>query len=160
MSARNSVQRCTAPLKLLLCSILVATTLLLVISGAQAFRGMESRAATHGARRIARAMVRTALWADDAGGVSVEETSAGAAIRIDYDYSGERFVKRLYLYGGALRELYAAADRPFNPEQGEALCALGRFEPRMEDGRMVVEMTDAQGGDCSVCVSLRAEVGA
>ena len=42
----------------------------------------------------------------------------------------------------------------------EALCALGRFEPRMEDGRMVVEMTDAQGGDCSVCVSLRAEVGA
>ena len=105
-------------------------------------------------------MVRTALWADDAGGVSVEETSAGAAIRIDYDYSGERFVKRLYLYDGALRELYAAADRPFNPEQGEALCALGRFEPRMEDGRMVVEMTDAQGGDCSVCGSLRAEVGA
>lgn len=160
MSVRNSVQRCTAPLNLLLCCILIVTTLLLVVSGALAFRGMENRADVHGERRIARAMVRTALWADDAGGVSVEETSAGAAIRIDYDYSGERFVKRLYLYGGALRELYTAADRPFDPERGEALCALGRFEPRMEDGRMVVEMTDAQGEDCSVCVSLRAEVGA
>lgn len=160
MSVRNPVQRYTAPLKLLLACILVAATLLLAVSGAQAFRSMENRATSHSERRIARAMIRTALWADDAGRVSVEETAAGAAIRIDYDYSGERFVKRLYLYDGMLRELYAAADRPFDPAQGEPLCALGSFAPRLEDGRMVAEMTDAQGEDCSVCVSLRAEVEA
>ena len=160
MIGERSVRRFAAPVKLLLCCVLIAATMLMVVSGAQVFRSMESRAAAHGERRIARAVVRTALWADDAGGVSVEETAAGAAIRIDYDYSGEGFVKRLYLYDGALRELYTAADRSFDPAQGEALCALQSFEPRMEDGRMVVEMTDARGENCSVCARLRAEVEA
>lgn len=143
---------------LLLLCLLAIFSVMLVISGVQVYKGAVERSELHGEKRILRAIVRSAVWADDARDtIFIEELDGHRTISIIYDVDGEEYIKRLYQNDGYLCESLMSAAHEFDPSHGETICAAEEFDPSLEDGLLTVRITQSDGSDCTVHVALRTE---
>jgi len=126
----------------------------LVLFGAQAYRGAVEEAALHSDERILQSFIVNAVQADDAAGAVTVEPETNA-LRIDYDYDGERYTKHIYCHDGALRELFTDADSDFDPADGEIICAADTLTLTMEENLITAVITDQNGTAHTAQAALR-----
>ena len=129
---------------------------LIVLLGAQMYRGTVDHSEQNNAYRIPNAYVRSMIRAEDSlDAVSVERHGDVTALAMKEYIDDEEYVTWIYDYEGDLYELFTSQYENFDPEAGTAICSAGSFEPSV-DGRLVtVRMTDADGEPCDVQVALR-----
>ena len=130
---------------------------LLVLLGAQMYRGTVEHTARNNNDRIMSAYVRSMVRAGDMEkGVVLEDYDGVKTIALRETLDDEEYVTWLYLYEGELFELFTDAETEFDPEMGDAICAAQAFEPELSDGLLTVRMQDEQGRPCEVRLALHA----
>ena len=140
----------------LLLGVFAVFAVLLVLFGAQAYRGAVDHSARNNADRILRSFVSNAVLADDAeGAVTVEPFCGLDALNVGYTYDGERYIKRIYCYDGALRELFTDADSDAQPDEGEILCEADTLSLTMEENLITAVITDLEGRSHTAQIALR-----
>lgn len=140
----------------LLLGIFAVFSTVMVLMGAKAYKGTADRAASHNARRIASAYLRSMVRSDDdEGAFRVEEAAGVPAITMENVYDDETYVTRLYVYDGMLREWFTGAEMEFEPENGEIVCPADEMTASAENGLLTVRL---RNGDewTQVDVALRA----
>ncbi len=125
----------------LLLGIFAVFSTVMVLLGAKAYKGTAERAAEHNAGRIACAYVRSMVRADDdQDSLQVEEAGGLPTITMHYEYDGEEYLTRIYVYDGMLREWFTYAEAEFEPENGEAVCAADEMKVNLAGRLLRVQM--------------------
>lgn len=129
---------------------------LMVLLGAQMYRGTVDRSTANNDDRVLGAYVRSMVRAEDArGAVSVEEASGVKAIALREEIEGTDFVTFIYEYEGQLCEQFMEEAYEFEPDAGTAICPVNSFDAELEEGLLTVRMTDDKDEPCTVQVALR-----
>ena len=129
---------------------------LMVLLGAQMYRGTVDRSVKNNDYRVLSAYVRSMVRAEDgAGAVTVEERDGSPVVAMREVIDDEEYVTWIYQYEGQLYELFTDLEEDFDPESGTAICAANSFEASMEGDLLTVRMTDGAGEPCTVQVALR-----
>ena len=129
---------------------------LMVLLGAQMYRGAVNNADENNENRLLGAYVRSMVRAEDgAGAVTVEERNGSPVVAMREVIDDEEYVTWIYQYEGQLYELFTDLEEDFDPEAGTAICAANSFEASMEGDLLTVRMTDGAGEPCTVQVALR-----
>ena len=129
---------------------------LMVLLGAQMYRGTVDRAAGSNDYRVLSAYVRSMVRAQDgAGAVGVERFGDVTALKLTEDIDGDEYVTWIYRYEGSLCEQFTEAEYEFDPSAGTEICPVGDFEPELDGSLVTVHMTDMNGETCDVQVALR-----
>ena len=129
---------------------------LIVLLGAQMYRNTVDHSTANNEDRVLGAYVRSMIRAEDAAdAMEVGEYDGVQALAMREDLDGEGYVTWLYCYDGQLYEWFTSDDGGFNPESGTAICPAQSFEPRLENGLLTVDMTNAKGARETVQVALR-----
>ena len=151
---------------LLLLSLFAVLSTFLVTMGAQIYRNTVDSAEENNHSRIASAMVRSTVWAEDGGDVMIEQLQDGiTALTVVYDYDGVKYYKRIYCAMNSdplegeprsfLWESYNSEEIEFNPEYGETLCELNGFVPSIENNMLTVELETPAGTKSTIRMALR-----
>lgn len=145
----------------LLLGLFAVLSTMLVLLGAQAYRSLTAAAERHNTERILHAYVYNAALADDAAGaLEIGQEGGLDVLRVVYDYGdGDVYVKRIYCCDGALRELFAAEEYVFEPEEGEAICPAESMKAEIDRGLLSVTLTGADGRTVLAQAALRAAGG-
>ena len=151
---------------LLLLALFAVLSTFLVTMGAQIYRNTVDSAEENNHSRIASAMVRSTVWAEDGGDVMIEQMQDGIdALTVVYDYDGVKYYKRIYCAMNSdplegeprsfLWESYSSEEIKFNPEYGETLCELNGFVPSIENNMLTVELETPAGTKSTIRMALR-----
>lgn len=125
----------------LLLGVFAVFSTVMVVLGAKAYKATADRAAEHNAGRIASAYVRSMVRADDdRDSLRVEKIGGLDSVTMHYDYDGEEYLTRIYVYGGMLREWFSYAEVDFEPENGEAVCAADEMRASLSGHLLSVGM--------------------
>nr|WP_325304993.1 DUF4860 domain-containing protein [uncultured Oscillibacter sp.] len=144
-------------LMLLLFGVFAACVLIVLLTGARAYRGLTVRDAEAFDRRTCVQYLATRVRQGDlAGGVAVESFGDAAALCIK---DPEGFVTRVYCHDGWLMELYTFADAELEPQDGEKIMPLEGLALTLEDGFLTAEVRQGEGVTDTLRLSLRAEEG-
>lgn len=129
---------------------------MLALLGAQAYRNTVEDGERHGEHRILQTFMLNAVQADDArNAVVLERAGDMDVLRFDYDYDGEGYVKRIYCYEGALRELLTEADGGFDPGDGEIICAAQALTLSRTNNLITMVIADQNGRTHTAQIALR-----
>ena len=78
---------------------------------------------------------------DETGVLKIEEVEGVQTITMENDWE-DIYVTRLYVYDGKLREWFAMAEIPFQPQNGETVCDLDSMQAEIKDGILKVVVTE------------------
>ena len=140
----------------LLLGIFAVFSTVMVVLGAKAYKATADRATEHNASRIANAYIRSMVRGDDSlDCLRVDDIDGLTAVTMQYDYDGEKYLTRIYVYDGMLREWFTYAEADFEPENGEAVCAADEMKASLSGHLLRVQM---RHGDewTNVDIALRA----
>lgn len=147
----------TGAFALVLLGVFAVCSAMLALFGAQAYRSVVAHSQERGARRTLTAMVRNAVRASDAeGALSMETLDGVQALCFTSAVDGEEYIRYLYVYDGALRELFISAQRPFDPAAGGALCAAQAMSASRVGDALAVELVDEYGAAHQVLLAPKA----
>lgn len=125
----------------LLLGIFAVFSTVMVLLGAKAYKATADRAVEHNADRIASAYVRSMVRGSDCrDSLRVDDFGGISAVTMLYDYDGEEYVTMIYAYGGMLREWFTYAGADFEPEYGEAVCAVDELKASLSGHLLSVQM--------------------
>ena len=125
----------------LLLGIFAVFSTVMVLLGAKAYKSTADRAAEHNAGRIASAYVRSMVRADDGSdSLRIDDIGGLTAVTMHYEYDGEEYVTMIYAYDGMLREWFTYAGADFEPEYGEAVCAVDELKASLSGHLLSVGM--------------------
>lgn len=138
---------------LLLFGVFAVCVLLVLITGASAYRRLTERDQSSYERRTAVQYIATRVrQADCLDSVFVEPFGdVDALVLADGDY-----LTRVYWYDGWLMELYCAAGADMEPRDGEKILEAGGLELSQEDGLLEAVLTNSDGGRDALRLSLRS----
>ena len=144
-------------LMLLLFGVFAVCVLIVLLTGARAYRGLTERDRAAYDRRTCVQYIATKVRQGDlTGGVAVETFGdAGALCLKDPD----GFVTRLYCHDGWLMELYTFADAQLEPQDGERIMPLEGLSFEEKGGFLTAELQLGEGVTDTLCLSLRSEEG-
>ncbi len=128
---------------LLLFGVFAVCVLMVLLSGADAYRRLVDRDQTAYDRRIGVQYVATRLHqADSLDYVTVEKFGDSDALLLS---DNDGYVTRIYCYEGYLMELYAAKDAILEPQAGEAIMESAGLELSLTDGLLMIIIADKEG---------------
>ncbi len=144
---------------LLLLFGLVAFTL--VSAGADSYGRILTEREKNADLRLAASYVTMRLRQFDAAGcIDIEETSSGPALLLRERQEELALVTYIYLYDGALRELFLEEGAAFDPLAGEEIVPAGGFAVSWltagDKSALQIAITGQDGESVSSVVSLRA----
>jgi len=129
---------------------------LMVLLGAQMYRGTVDRSTANNEDRVLSAYVRSMVRAEDArGAVGVETYDGVTALALREHIEGTDYVTWIYHYKDQLWEQFTEADYDFDPDGGTEICPVKSFEPTLDGSLLTVRMTDEKEQACTVQVALR-----
>ena len=139
-----------------LLGIFAVMSTLMVLLGAQMYRNTVDHATSNNEDRVLTAYVRSMVRAQDADrAVSVESQNGVTTLALREELDGTQYVTWLYCWQDMLYEQFTSQADEFDPGDGTAICPAQRFEPRIENGLLKVEMRDGKGAASTVTVALR-----
>ena len=142
---------------LLLFGIFAACVLSVLLSGAGAYRRLTQRDLAAYDRRTGLQYVAARVrQADRQGAVTVEEFGGAPALCLE---DAEGYFTWVYYYDGYIAELYTSGDDGLTPADGDPVIAVQSLEFALKDGLLSVHMTDAQGQEDTLLLSLRGGEG-
>lgn len=101
----------------------------------------------------------------DEGSEEASETYDGETVEIDAiamesNYGGERYITRIYAWGGMLREWNASEEVDFEAANGEAVCAADAMTAQVENGVLKVTLSEKPNqGENTEAAQSKADVG-
>ena len=129
---------------------------LMVLLGAQMYRNTVDHATANNENRVLSAYVRSMIRAEDAAdAMEIGDYDGIKALAMHETLDDESYVTWLYCYEGMLYECFTSDDEALEPNSGTAICPAQSFEPRLENGLLTVDMTNAKGQSETVQVALR-----
>ena len=129
---------------------------LMVLLGAQMYRGTVDKTTRNNEDRVLSAYVRSMVRAQDAAdAVRVETNGDTQCLALYEDIDGETFVTWIYQYDGQLYEQFTEADYAFDPAGGSPICPANSFAASLEGRLLTVDMTNEKDEPCRVQVALR-----
>lgn len=144
---------------LLLGTFALLSTLMVLLS-AQMYRATVRQTETHNSQRLPGSYLLNAVHgADRAGAVEVLRLGDVDVLALNDLSDDEGYQTQMYCYGGYLRERYADAQEPFEPEYGEPVCALAGFTPALHGDLLQLRLTDEGGVERTLHVRLRCPPG-
>ncbi len=143
----------------MLIGIFAVFSTVMVLFGANAYRGAVNRFEADNKARIASSYIRSMLRADDETGVlGIGEADGIPYISLGNIYDEEGYITRLYVYDGMLREWFASGKIPFDPGIGEPVCEAESMLADLSDGLLTVKIT-AGGEEQEIFYAPRAVSG-
>lgn len=134
---------------LLLFGVFAACVLMVLLTGADAYRRLSDRDKASYDHRSCQQYIATQVHqADRAGDVWVEDFGGADALALREGL----YLKRIYCYDGNLMELYALEALPLSPEDGEVLMPLESLSLSMDGPLLTVTLS----GDMPLLLSLRS----
>ena len=144
-------------LMLLLFGVFAVCVLIVLLTGARAYRGLTERDRAAYDRRTCVQYIATKVRQGDlTGGVNLEPFGDATALCLK---DPEGFITRLYCFDGWLMELYTFADGELEPQDGERIMPLAGLELSLEDGLLTAELQAGEGVTDTLRLSLRSEEG-
>lgn len=144
-------------LMLLLFGVFAACVLMVLLTGARAYRRLTLRdQAAYDRRTCVQYIAARVRQADSLNGVTVEPFGDVAALVL----SDGEYATRVYCYDGYLMELYSGVDAELFPEDGERVMALEGLELSMDGGLLTAEIDSGDGVTDTLRLSLRSGEGA
>lgn len=155
---RNTVKhRLDGLAALLLFAVFAVCVLMVLLTGADAYRGLTERDnAAHAGRTCTQYLTQRVHQADAAGGIAVDSFGGADCLVLG---AGEEYVTRVYCWEGNLMELYSAPEDGLDPEDGESLFPIQGLELSLDDGRLTIELTGQDGRQEHIFLSLRSGEG-
>ena len=142
---------------LLLFGVFAACVLAVLLTGADAYRRLTLRDQEASTRRACTQYIATNVRQSDAAdNLSVANVQGVPTLILGGD---DEYVTYIYCYGGWLRELYSWSEQPMSPEDGRELVQAEALDLSLADGLLTVRVTDAQGKEDTLLLSLRSEGG-
>lgn len=139
---------------LLLFGVFAACVLVVLLTGADAYRRLTERDQAAYERRTGVQYIATRVrQADHAGGVAVEDFGGVDALVLGAD---EVYAARVYCYDGWLMELYALAEEPMEPRDGQKILEAEALSLSLEDGVLEAVLTATDGTQETLRLSLRS----
>lgn len=139
---------------LLLFGVFAVCVTIVLLIGADAYRRLAARDETAHVRRICMQYIATRVrQAEGPDRISVEEFGGGNALALA-DSLG--CVTRVYYYDGHIMELYTDAGNILSPEAGEQVMEACGLEFSLEDGLLTVTVTDTEGEQSTLRLSLHS----
>lgn len=139
---------------LLLFGVFAACVLVVLLTGADAYRRLTERDQAAYERRTGVQYIATRVrQADHAGGVAVEDFGGVDALVLGAD---EVYAARVYCYDGWLMELYALAEEPMEPRDGQKILEAEALSLSLEDGVLEAVLTAPDGTQETLRLSLRS----
>lgn len=136
-------------LMLLLFGVFAVCVLVVLFTGAKAYRGLTQRDQAAFNRNTCIQYIATRVrQADEEGGIAVESFGGVPALNL----TSEGYTTRVYCYDGWLMELYSFEDAQLEPQDGEQIIRLDSLELALEDGLLTARL---DGADV-LCLSLRS----
>lgn len=143
---------------LLLFGVFAACVLVVLLTGADAYRRLTERDQAAYEHRTGVQYIATRVrQADHAGGVAVEDFGGVDALVLGAD---EVYAARVYCYDGWLMELYALAEEPMEPRDGQKILEAEALALSLEDGVLEAALTAPDGRSETLRLSLRSGEGA
>ena len=140
---------------LLLFGVFAACVLVVLFTGADAYRRLTDRDQSAYERRTGVQYIATRVrQSDHAGGVAVEPFGDGDALVLGAD---ETYAARVYCCDGWLMELYCLAEEPMEPQDGQRILEAENLALSLEDGLLTAVFTGADGNEETLRLSLRSE---
>ena len=141
----------------LLLGVFAVFSTLMVLLGAQLYRGTVSETETHADQRVLYSYLSNVVRSNDMGGeVCVEERSGVMVLVLGVDIQDEKYETLVYEYEGMLRELFISADQEFVPSYGEEICPVTSIRPEITGGMLAIGITDVQGNEDTLHIALRS----
>ena len=153
----RSLQRNISDLLVLTVFAVMALCLLLVLlAGARVYRNLTEQAQYNDDRRTAAHYVTT-RFRQSAETVEVADFGGCTALVFREEVEGTTYLTRIYCCDGWLRELYAAENGDFSPEDGEKILPLQSLSAIREGGMLTVQLTFSDGTCRELRLFFRAE---
>lgn len=130
-------------LMLLLFGVFAVCVLIVLLTGARAYRGLTERdAGAYDRRTCLQYLTARVRQGDRAGGVTVEPFGDTDALCVR---DPEGFVTRVYCHDGWLMELYTFEDAELEPRDGEKILPLEGLDLTLEEGFLTIEVRRGEG---------------
>jgi hypothetical protein len=144
---------------LLVFGVFAAASLLLVMIGANVYRGAVKESGANNEMRSSLSYVLNKVRAyDEVGGVRLRNMDGLEVLCLTSGAEGEEgLVTYLYYYDGELREQYTFAEEPFVPGGGDVVLTPASFSMSQKGGLLTITAEDSRGRETSASVCLRAE---
>ena len=157
MKEKNNGFQINGILVLVLFGVFAVSILIVLLTGAGAYRRLTERGQTAYTERTITQYVTTRVrQADARGSVSVGSFQGVQALELYESLDGHVYVTRIYCYDGFVRELFTGADMEFLPSDGECLLEAETMCFSLEDGFLFVEI-QTKGDTLELGLSLRSE---
>ena len=131
---------------------------LVVLLGAQMYRGIVDMSTNNANERILTSYVRSMVRAGDARGrVSIGQFGGGNAVSISEDIGGEEYVTWIYAHNGQLFEQFSSAQEELSPDAGSAITQVTHFDASLVGNLLSVRLED-QSGTHEVRVALHGQM--
>lgn len=120
----------TPAASLLLLAVFAVCSVLVLLSGARVYSGIQARDAAAMDVRTAQAYLTARVRANDVAGAiqvadeNLKPADAGPVLAITEEYGGRTFLTALYVLDGKLYELFAPADAGLGLEDGTPVLDL------------------------------------
>lgn len=145
-------------LTLLLFGVFAACVLSVLLTGADVYRRLTVRDRETYAQRTCIQYVATKVrQAPSGASVRVEDFGGVQTLAVAEDIDGETYITRVYCHDGWLKELFTFDGGDFTPEDGERVIEARDMRLSLEDGLLTVEVTDENGKESSLTLSMRGE---
>ncbi|MCI8360053.1 MAG: DUF4860 domain-containing protein [Clostridiales bacterium] len=140
---------------LILYGMFTLVSLLLVLIGAQIYRGIVQR--TEDRSNVRASLSYVANKVRSSPEASLENREGTAVLVLSEQQEGQRIETLIYCYEGKLRELYQLEGKAFIPENGEELAAVSGFSiAQPAEDLLMVTSKDAGGREHTLHIQKRA----
>lgn len=130
---------------------------LLVLLGAQAYRGVVDGASENAEMRLMISYPTNLVrMNDNASNLSVQSRGGVDALVITQQFDDEAYETLVYCYEGMLYELFKAQDDELSLDYGEPITKAQFFRPSIKDGLFSFEIGGEDGETYSARVALRS----
>ena len=157
MTNHKSKHHIDGLLALLLFGVFAVCILSVLLTGADAYRGVTRRDRESYEQRTCMQYLATKVR--QAPSVSAGEFGGVPALLLREEIDGAAYLTRIYCYDGWLWELFSSDEDGFLPEDGEKVIQAGGLSLGLEDGLLSLSVTDADGRSASLLLSLRTGEG-
>lgn len=142
---------------LLLFGIFAVCVLIVLLTGADAYRRLTERdQQAYQRRTCAQYIAARVRQADSLGGIKVERFGEGDALALAEDGG---YCTRVYCHEGWLMELYSETGAGLEPQDGERLLEMESLRFSLEDGLLEAVIGGADGSQDTLRLSLRSGKG-
>lgn len=133
-------------LALLLFGVFALCVLVVLLTGADAYKELTERGrANYDGRTAGQYLTTRVRQADALSGIRVENFGGLDTLVVSEDIEGERYETRIYCYDGYIRELFAVAGSDLAPEDGDKVLPLEGLTLNWQDGLLRAEITEPDG---------------